>query len=136
MHKPLKRFSRAAQNQLLSHTWPGNVRELRNMVKRAVILETSEEIQLASLPDFHIEARLRKTDAPTMTAGQSLDDLMNQFERELILHTLEQHRYNLTRTAEHLKLSRHALRYRMQRLNLHTGEEEDSVPAGKDASPC
>jgi len=38
-----------------------------------------------------------------------------------------------------LKISRHALRYRMQRLNIHTGPEpEDEAPsaAGKETTPC
>jgi hypothetical protein len=56
------------------------------------------------------------------------------FEKELIIHTLEQYRYNLTRTAEHLKISRHALRYRMQRLNIHAetdNEDECDADSGQ-----
>jgi len=54
-------------------------------------------------------------------------------------NTLEQHRNNLTKTAERLKITRHALRYRMTRLNIQvdTLVDEDSAPAsGKEASPC
>ena len=51
--------------------------------------------------------------------------------RDLIANTLEQNRFSLTRTAEQLKISRHALRYRMQRLNItvRSDTEEDSRPA-------
>ena len=139
MNKAMRRIAPAAQQKLLSHHWPGNVRELRNVVERAVILETSDEIQSRSLPDFHLETRLRKGELPLVTAGQSIDEIMSNFEKELIIHTLEQHRYNLTRTAEHLKISRHALRYRMQRLNIHaeTDNEDDVTPAaGREATPC
>ena len=139
MNKAMRRIAPAAQQKLLSHYWPGNVRELRNVVERAVILETSDEIQSRSLPDFHLETRLRKGELPLVTAGQSIDEIMSNFEKELIIHTLEQHRYNLTRTAEHLKISRHALRYRMQRLNIHaeTDNEDEVTPAaGKEATPC
>ena len=139
MNKAMRRIAPAAQQKLLSHHWPGNVRELRNVVERAVILETSDEIQSRSLPDFHLETRLRKGELPLVTAGQSIDEIMSNFEKELIIHTLEQHRYNLTRTAEHLKISRHALRYRMQRLNIHaeTENEDEGMPApGKEATAC
>jgi DNA-binding NtrC family response regulator len=139
MNKAMRRIAPAAQQKLLSHHWPGNVRELRNVVERAVILETSDEIQSRSLPDFHLETRLRKGELPLVTAGQSIDEIMSNFEKELIIHTLEQHRYNLTRTAEHLKISRHALRYRMQRLNIQseTDNEDDVTPAtGREATPC
>ncbi len=44
---------------------------------------------------------------------------MADFERQLINTTLEQNRYNISKTAEQLKISRHALRYRMQRLNIN-----------------
>jgi DNA-binding NtrC family response regulator len=137
MNKPLRRIAPAAQQKLLTHHWPGNVRELRNVVERAVILETSDEIQSRSLPDFHLETRLRKGELPLVTAGQSIDEIMANFERELIIHTLEQHRYNLTRTAEHLKISRHALRYRMQRLNIHAEtENEEELAPSKEVTSC
>jgi DNA-binding NtrC family response regulator len=115
------------------------VRELRNVIERAVILETADEIQSRSLPDFHLETRLRKGDLPAVTADQNIDEIMANFEKELIIHTLEQHRYNLTRTAEQLKISRHALRYRMQRLNIQVegeGEEELAPQPGKETTPC
>src|SRR5580700_10239545 len=63
--KPARKFSRSAQQKLLSHHWPGNVRELRNVIERALILETTTEVQAASLPDFHLEGRLRKSEGIT-----------------------------------------------------------------------
>ncbi|HRI61055.1 MAG TPA: sigma-54 dependent transcriptional regulator, partial [Saprospiraceae bacterium] len=35
---------------LLAHDWPGNVRELRNIIERAVILETGDRLSVISLP--------------------------------------------------------------------------------------
>ncbi len=128
MGKQIHTFSPAAQQKLLSHHWPGNVRELRNVVERAVILETSNEIHPANLPEFHLETRLRKGELPIVPSDRSIDEVMAGFEREFILNTLAQNRYNLTRTAEQLKISRHALRYRMQRLNIHTDAEEEGTP--------
>ncbi|MGZ4971606.1 MAG: sigma 54-interacting transcriptional regulator, partial [Limisphaerales bacterium] len=131
MNKHVKGLSNAAKQKLLGHHWPGNVRELRNVIERAVILETAPEIQPGSLPDFHLEGRLRKSeDSPAIATGdRSLDDIMADFERQLVSNTLEQNRYNLSKTAEHLKISRHALRYRMQRLNMSTDGQGDE-PAG------
>jgi len=131
MNRPAKRFSKAAQQKLISHHWPGNIRELRNVVERALILDTQEEVQPGSLPSFEIETGLRKaTSGPTAVAGHTLDEMMSNFERELILSVLEQNHYNLTRSSEQLKISRHALRYRMQRLNIAQDSESDT-----DASP-
>ena len=129
MKKHIQSLSPAAQQKLLAHHWPGNVRELRNVIERAVILETGAEIQARNLPDFLIESSLKKAASPQSSSGQSLDDAMSHFERELIAQTLEQNRHSVSRAADQLKLSRHALRYRMQRLNINTPAEADEEPA-------
>jgi len=72
---------------------------------------------------------------PKVAGDTSLDELLGGFERDLINATLEQNHFNLTKTAERLKISRHALRYRMQRLNIATpaeGDEDATASAGKE----
>ena len=118
MGKNVNGFSAAARQKLLAHHWPGNVRELRNAVERALILETSHEIQAACLPAFAAESRLQKTTGAAPAPDESLDAALERLEREVIQTTLEHHNFNLTQAAEQLKLTRHALRYRMQRLNM------------------
>jgi DNA-binding NtrC family response regulator len=135
MTKHIRGLTTAAKNKLLAHNWPGNVRELRNVIERAVILEPSPEIQPGSLPDFQFEGRLRKTDSPVPTRNRSLDEIMADFERQLINSTLEQCRYSISKTAEQLKISRHALRYRMQRLNIAPGTEEEDTTVQEPKSP-
>jgi DNA-binding NtrC family response regulator len=136
LNKNTRTISRAARQKLLSHHWPGNVRELRNVIERALILEMTSEIQPGSLPDFQLEARLHKTAAPRVVGNESLDEMMANFERDLITSILEQNHFNLTKTAEQLKISRHALRYRMQRLNMGTEAEAEEAagPASREGS--
>jgi DNA-binding NtrC family response regulator len=130
MNKPARDLSDEAKQKLQSHHWPGNVRELRNVIERALILESSSVIQPASLPDFAIERRLNRSQPPSLAPApangeQPLDKLLENYERGVISSTLENNHFSLTRSAEKLKLSRHALRYRMQRLNLSTENDED-----------
>jgi DNA-binding NtrC family response regulator len=125
MNRNASAFSPAAQKKLFAQRWPGNVRELRNVVERALILETGPEIQPADLPDFAVEARLEKSSENVIAPGESLDAALERHEREIIQAALEQDSFSLTRTSERLKLSRHSLRYRMQRLNLKV--EGDTV---------
>ena len=137
LNKTTHTLSRAARQKLLYHHWPGNVRELRNVIERALILESTVEIQPGSLPDFQLESRLYKGPAAKLPAVGSLDEMMADYEKELIASLLEQNHFNLAKTAERLKISRHALRYRMQRLNIAGGsdeEEESSAPASKSSS--
>ncbi|ATC62729.1 sigma-54-dependent Fis family transcriptional regulator [Nibricoccus aquaticus] len=49
--QPKLKFSREAALALADYTWPGNLRELRNVVERAVILSSGEEIEPADLPE-------------------------------------------------------------------------------------
>src|ERR1017187_3016463 len=122
MTKNVDGLALAARQKMLLHRWPGNVRELRNAMERALILETARVIQPSSLPDFQIEARLALS-APVQPApDESLDDALMRTERELITGALEQNDFNLTRAAERLKLTRHSLRYRMQRLDMQIGD--------------
>lgn len=133
MGKHVTGLSKGAENHLLSHHWPGNVRELRNVIERAVILEGSKDIQTTSLPDFHLENRLQKGESPRLPIAQSLDDALADYEKKLILTTIEQNRYSLSRSAEQLKMSRHALRYRMQRLNISLDQTSDDGADANDA---
>ncbi len=48
-HKKKKHFSESAQELLLSYGWPGNVRELSNVIERAVVLSSGNEIDRESL---------------------------------------------------------------------------------------
>jgi len=137
LNKNVERLTSAARSKLLCHTWPGNVRELRNVVERALILEKTREIQPSSLPDFPTDARLQKAPLLRLASDESLDDAVARLERELITYALEQHDSNLTRAAESLKLTRHSLRYRMQRLNMNVGDNasgETPAVAGRPTS--
>lgn len=120
MNKSVQTISSPARQKLLSHRWPGNIRELRNAIERALILETSRELQHSSLPDFQVESRLQKNQPVQVAIDESLDDALARIERELISAALEQNNSSLTRAADRLKLTRHSLRYRMQRLNMNS----------------
>ncbi len=133
MGKHVVRLSKPAEGHLLSHHWPGNVRELRNVIERAVILEGTQEVQVSSLPDFHLENRLQKGDSLRLPSAQSLDDALADYEKKLILTTIEQNRYSLSRSAEQLKMSRHALRYRMQRLNISLDQSNEDGADSNDS---
>jgi DNA-binding NtrC family response regulator len=133
MNKNVGGLAPATRQKILAHRWPGNVRELRNAVERALILETTPVIQPDSLPDFQVEARLQKPSSPQPAPDETLDDALARIEREIITHALTQNAFNLTRAAESLKLTRHSLRYRMQRLQMNLGDEPvESSVVGKN----
>jgi two-component system, NtrC family, response regulator len=119
-------ISEATKSRLLSHSWPGNVRELRNVIERAVILATTSEITPSLLPGFEVEARLHGSPAePEIPTGKPLDELVSDYEKRIIRTALERNHYSINKTADELNVTRHALRYRMQRLDI----ANESAPA-------
>jgi DNA-binding NtrC family response regulator len=134
MNKQFQPLTREVRHMLERHHWPGNVRELRNTMERAVILSTTDEILPVNLPDFRFETRLRKEDDSTASyEGLSLEEALGSFERDMIRAELARNDRNLSRTAKKLGISRHALRYRMTRLQLtpEAGADEESNPAAE-----
>ena len=144
--KPVRAITGSAQEALLAHSWPGNVRELRNVIERAIILENTEEIRAASLPDFEVESRLRSRtprwpggagsslskELPALAPGETLGDALVRFERELIEGALERSGDSISKAALELGVTRHTLRYRLSRLGLR---EDGTVDEEGDASP-
>ena len=134
MSKLFQPLSGEVRHMLESHHWPGNVRELRNTMERAVILSTSDVIHAINLPDFRLETRLRKgDDSDSSYDGLSLEEALASFESDMIRTELARNDKNLSRTAQKLSISRHALRYRMTRLQLipETGTDDDEDPTGE-----
>ena len=119
MNKLFDPVTTEVKHVLTSHHWPGNVRELRNTIERAVILAMSSEIQPNNLPDFQLETRLRKEDSSEMSYdGLGLEEALASFERNIIQNELARNDNNLSRAAQKLEISRHALRYRITRLKI------------------
>ena len=95
-------------------------------MERAVILSTSDAIHPVNLPDFRLETRLRKEDGSDSSYdGLSLEEALASFESDMIRTELARNDKNLSRTAQKLGISRHALRYRMPRLQLTSESDKD-----------
>ncbi|MEP6706502.1 MAG: helix-turn-helix domain-containing protein, partial [Pyrinomonadaceae bacterium] len=102
-HRPARFLSPAALGALQFHAWPGNVRELRNVIERAVIICSGEQIErhhFAPYP-FDQRERVREEDTITLPVGTPIDVV----ERQMILRTLEKTGNNKTRAAELLQIS-------------------------------
>ncbi len=115
-------FSESAQAKLMTHHWPGNVRELRNAIERAVILEENDTISPENLPNFQIENRLRKEDT-TFNSFNSYEEMLENWERNMVLKCVELCDYNLSRAAERLKLTDEAFKRKARKLNLIIGSK-------------
>ncbi|HYM59510.1 MAG TPA: helix-turn-helix domain-containing protein, partial [Thermoanaerobaculia bacterium] len=98
---------------LVEHAWPGNVRELRNVIERAVILESSERITADSLP---IDGFLEPRDFVNGAARRrwTLDKLEARYIREILRRTGE----NYSQSARILGINRKTLLEKRRRYGL------------------
>ena len=135
-NRALGRFTPQAMKLLMDYPWPGNVRELENVVERAVVLSTREEIDIDLLPDAILtrgmlgDARLQlsellnslaKESHQRAAAGQpvpSLFEMMEQIERRVIVDMLEQTRWNQTEAAERFQVPLSTLNQKIKRLGI------------------
>lgn len=107
----------AVLNVLEKYDWPGNIRELKNLMERLTILYPGQSITVDMLPtEFHEGFRV----APTVKDDyrESVED----HERQLILDALKESDWRKGLAAEKLGISRHALKRRIQRLDLENEE--------------
>ncbi len=103
-----------ALGALQAYTFPGNVRELENVLERALALMAGDRIEASDLN--LVPAQLG---GGTNLASGSLQDLLDQVERQAIVDALKQSDGNRTAAARLLGVTFRSLRYRMARLNLN-----------------
>jgi two-component system response regulator PilR (NtrC family) len=112
---PSPPLAAAALTALQCYPFPGNVRELENVLERALALMTGERIDV---PDLNLAPSQSSGPAIAATAG-SLQDHLDQVEREAILEALKQANNNRTAAARLLGVTFRSLRYRMARLGMN-----------------
>ena len=113
------RFTPEALRILKAHAWPGNVRELRNAIERTVVLATQEELGPELLPASVLsgnrEASLADPSSFHRRAGATLAEMVEGFERRVVLDELEKHRFNQTEAAKSLRVALSTLNQKIQR---------------------
>jgi DNA-binding NtrC family response regulator len=114
--KNLKGLSKETSKSFIEYPWPGNVRELKNVIERAMILESEDHILPEHLPlemsskEVMIQ-NVKGIDIKIPPGGIDIEEV----EKELIRQSLDMTRGNQTKAAKLLSLTRDTLRYRMQK---------------------
>ena len=114
-------FAHNALAVLLGYPWPGNIRELRNEIYRAVALSDDNVIRADAFSPKVLRgqpAAPGPSGMPMPAATGTLQERLDAMEAMLIEEALLRHRWNKTRVAAELGLSRAGLRHKMQRFGL------------------
>ena len=106
----------------MEHNWPGNVRELENVVERAVVLAADADraggraARRAAAGQRH--SRLNRGEGAPLPADASLFEIVNDFERRMIIERLEQCSWSQTEAAESLHVPLSTLNQKIKRLDI------------------
>jgi Bacterial regulatory protein, Fis family len=111
-------LSPEARNNLLDYDWPGNIRELGNALERAVILcdggyITEEELPLPSARKA-AQGSTPEEESGSLPEGVNLEVM----EKALIEKALTRARYNKSKAARLLGLTRAQLYFRLEKYGL------------------
>jgi DNA-binding NtrC family response regulator len=104
-----------ARESLCRHSWPGNVRELRNVIERAMLLETTNRIGLDSI---RIEPTEAHDSAGRPVGSQVRDFSLEKAERELIARALHETGWQKTQAASLLGITRATLYAKVKQYNI------------------
>lgn len=115
LNKEIRGFSKETVSSLKKYNWPGNIRELENLIERLVALSPSKTIELNDIPGDILS---KEDDIITSTEGLSLNDAVEQFEKNLLRKILTRNKGNQTKTAGDLKIHRTTLISKMEALGL------------------
>jgi two-component system response regulator HupR/HoxA len=111
--KPQVHFVEGVLDRLAAHDWPGNVRELQNIIQRVVALADRPLINGELL-----QAAMPGPAGDGAAQGGSLKSRVESLEEQMIQEALSRHRWNISRAAAELGLSRVGLRAKLQRYGL------------------
>ena len=107
MNKNVLGIESKAMDTLLKYKWPGNVRELENAIERAMVIGKNENITLADL-SFQFD------NFNSMPESETIADV----ERMHILKILKSTDWNISRSADILKIDRVTLYNKIKKYQL------------------
>lgn len=112
------------------YDWPGNVRQLVNCIVRLVVLATGPEITLSDLPEFlQSPAPAAAGTSVSHESGLGLEDkTLDAVERKVILEALEKFKWNQTRAAQYLGVTRKILRGRLAKYGIKKSTASWTTP--------
>jgi transcriptional regulator with PAS, ATPase and Fis domain len=112
-----KVLSKETVEKLMNHEWPGNVRELENEIERVCVLSGNDADITAELLSSQILDNA-KNKYPGYRVNGRLKDALEELEKEMIQEGLERTRWNKSRLAKELGISRAGLIMKVEKYGL------------------
>lgn len=120
-NKNINRITPAAMDYFMRYSWPGNVRELENLIEMLVVMKEAGDIVVEDLPP---KIRNYQAEGETFAniempdEGICFNDMVRQFEKELLSKALKKSGGVKNRAAKFLNLNRTTLVEKLKRFNM------------------
>ena len=121
-YKTYKTFSKAVKAYFLKYQWPGNVREVNNVVQSAYAISTENIIDINDIP-----ARMLQQEKPAINLDKnkkSLGQMVDDYEKEVILELLKKHKGNCLEAAKEAGINKSNFYRKLQKYGIKPAEVE------------
>ncbi|HEX5169097.1 MAG TPA: sigma-54 dependent transcriptional regulator [Cyclobacteriaceae bacterium] len=118
MNKRVSSISGKAEAYLLSYPWFGNLRELNNVIRRAVLLSSGDEILPDALPQEILDAHAEGDGTSDEQSYGFLKSVTQATERQIIIDTLMKVQFNKSKASQLLNIDRKTLYNKLKLYNI------------------
>ncbi len=112
LNKPLMTLAPEVIDVFNKYTWPGNIREMQNMLEGAIQLASDNIITYDLIGNYLLQKNIDLSD------NNAKENTVDDLEKKMIIEYLEKYKYNKTKVAEAMGLSRRTLYRRLVEYNL------------------
>jgi two-component system response regulator HupR/HoxA len=133
--KKVAGFSNEALACMQRYHWPGNVRELQNEIQHMLVMGQDSQLGADLLSPRVLHAAPLEAQAETAMVAEldgSLKERIEALEARIVREVLIRHRWNKSRAAKELGLSRVGLRNKLERYGLEKVEQIHHHPDPHD----
>jgi arginine utilization regulatory protein len=122
--KSVERISRDVEKLFLEYPWPGNVRELQHIIESCMSFTDRKVIELDDLPAYlnrepsSYLLQSKNLEGKTIEEFGSLDNLLETIEKDMILRTLKNTGWNISKAAKLLRITRQKLHYKLNKYGI------------------
>lgn len=131
---PLKIFAKRAMEKILDYPWPGNVRELENEVERLIVLSGEETRATVDMLSQRIREWGSNPKIQGVRVSGKLKDALEELEKTMIKEGLRRTKWNKSRLAKELGISRAGLIMKVEKYGLD--KRKITRPDGEPGSPA
>ena len=126
--KKVEKITPGAMDIFMQYSWPGNVRELQNLIEMLVVMKGGSEIDVEDIPPKMLKRqemeKMRDVKIELPKGVVNFNEVVGNFEKELLLKALEKSGGVKNRAAKLLNLNRTTLVEKLKRFDIHNAGQD------------